>query len=92
MFIEDNDLIYNKYICADCGKTVLAHTVEDVIKNEKLCIDCLTVKYSKKIIIKRAYSKKIKKETRPLTHKELLKKKNDDELKWGHLRNIKESK
>lgn len=38
-----SDLIYDKYICSDCGKTVVAHSVEDIIKNEKKCADCRVI-------------------------------------------------
>lgn len=58
MVIEDDKLVYDKYICNDCGKPVVAHSVEDIIKNEKKCADCRVIeitggfkpKYPKKVL------------------------------------------
>lgn len=90
----DNNLLYGKYICVSCGDVVLATTIEEIIENEKMCIDCLTdiKNLGSKTRIKRQYSIRPKKETRPRTSIELEKKKKEDEAKWGHLRNTKESK
>ena len=89
-----SELIYNKYICSDCGKTVVAHSVEDIIKNEKMCISCLSLSrnIAHKNILKNPRRPRPKKETRPKTFIELEKKKKEDEAIWGHLRNTKESK
>lgn len=38
-----SDLIYDKYICSDCGKTIIAHTFEDVVKYEKKYADCRVI-------------------------------------------------
>lgn len=43
MFVEDDNLVYDKYICNDCGKVVTAHTFEDVVKYEKKCADCRVI-------------------------------------------------
>ncbi len=43
MSIEIDDLTYGKYICNDCGKHVIAHTFEDVVKYEKKCADCRVI-------------------------------------------------
>lgn len=40
--MEDN-LAYDKYVCKECGKVVLAHTFEDVVKYEKKCADCRVI-------------------------------------------------
>ena len=70
MVIENDDLVYNKYLCVDCGKPVVAHTVKDVIKNEKKCADCSIIdvtggfkpKYPNKVLshsVKKLYSPNI---------------------------------
>jgi hypothetical protein len=43
VFVEDNKLVYDKYLCIDCGEPVVAHTVEDVLKNDKKCADCRVI-------------------------------------------------
>lgn len=92
----NSELIYNKYICANCGTMVLANTIEEIIDNKKMCIDCLThtENISTKDRIKKQYSikRRPKKETRPKTSFELENKKKEDEAKWGYLRSSKESK
>ena len=90
----DSELIYNKYICANCGAVVLANTIEEIIENEKRCISCLSLSrnIAHKNILKNPRRPRPKKETRPKTFIELEKKKKEDEAKWGHLRNTKESK
>ena len=37
---EGNELIYKKYKCGACEKEIPAYTVDEVIRKEKLCIDC----------------------------------------------------
>lgn len=90
----DNNLLYGKYICVSCGAVVIANTIEEIIENEKMCIDCLTSSknIAHKNILKNPRRPRPKKETRPKTFIELEKKKKEDEAKWGHLRNTKESK
>lgn len=59
MGLDNDDLVYDKYICNDCGKVVTAHTFEDVIKYEKKCADCRVIdvtggfkhKHSKKVFV-----------------------------------------
>ena len=31
----DSELIYNKYICANCGAVVLANTIEEILVKTK---------------------------------------------------------